>query len=74
MLTPQGNLKAVGSEQFLQYKANCGRHANIEVNDSVHAVEVPEGSRLLYISREVGVLPDGTVPQGMLRPRPAGGI
>jgi enamine deaminase RidA (YjgF/YER057c/UK114 family) len=27
-----------------------------------HAVEVPEGSRLLYISGEVGVLPDGTVP------------
>src|SRR5437762_6533960 len=28
-----------------------------------HAVEVPEGSRLLYISGEVGVLPDGAVPQ-----------
>ena len=28
-----------------------------------HAVEVPEGSRLLYISGEVGVLPDGTVPE-----------
>ena len=27
-----------------------------------HAVEVPQGSRLLYISGEVGVLPDGTVP------------
>jgi 2-iminobutanoate/2-iminopropanoate deaminase len=27
-----------------------------------HAVEVPGGSRLLYISGEVGVLPDGTVP------------
>jgi enamine deaminase RidA (YjgF/YER057c/UK114 family) len=27
-----------------------------------HAVEVPEGSRLLYISGEVGVLPDGKVP------------
>jgi enamine deaminase RidA (YjgF/YER057c/UK114 family) len=27
-----------------------------------HAVEVPEGSRLLYISGEVGVLLDGTVP------------
>ena len=27
-----------------------------------HAVEVPEGSRFLYISGEVGVLPDGTVP------------
>src|SRR3954468_14099783 len=27
-----------------------------------HAVEVPEGSRLLYISGEVGVLPDGTMP------------
>jgi hypothetical protein len=40
-----------------------------------HAVEVPEGSRLLYISGEVGVLPDGTVPQrgSRLRPRPAGG-
>jgi hypothetical protein len=25
-----------------------------------HAIEVPEGSRLLYISGEVGVLPDGT--------------
>ena len=30
-----------------------------------HAVEVPEGSRLLYISSEVGVLPDGTVPEGI---------
>ena len=39
-----------------------------------HAVEVPEGSRLLYISGEVGVLPDGTVPQGIeARPSPAGG-
>ena len=30
-----------------------------------HAVEVPEGSRLLYISGEVGVLPDGAVPEGI---------
>ena len=30
-----------------------------------HAVEVPEGSRLLYISGEVGVLPDGTTPAGI---------
>jgi enamine deaminase RidA (YjgF/YER057c/UK114 family) len=30
-----------------------------------HAVEVPEGSRLLYISGEVGVMPDGTVPNGI---------
>lgn len=30
-----------------------------------HAVEVPEGSRLLYISGEVGVLPDGSVPKGI---------
>ena len=30
-----------------------------------HAVEVPEGSRLLYISGEVGVLRDGTVPKGI---------
>ena len=30
-----------------------------------HAVEVPEGSRLLYISGEVGVLPDGTVPDSI---------
>src|SRR5437660_9216324 len=30
-----------------------------------HAVEVLEGSRLLYISGEVGVLPDGTVPDGI---------
>jgi 2-iminobutanoate/2-iminopropanoate deaminase len=30
-----------------------------------HAVEVPEGSRLLYISGEVGVLSDGTVPEGI---------
>lgn len=28
-----------------------------------HAVEVSEGSRLLYISGEVGVLPDGTLPE-----------
>jgi enamine deaminase RidA (YjgF/YER057c/UK114 family) len=26
---------------------------------------MPEGSRLLCISGEVGVLPDGTVPQGI---------
>src|ERR1700726_5040401 len=30
-----------------------------------HAVEVPEGSRLLYISGEGGVRPDGTVPEGI---------
>jgi enamine deaminase RidA (YjgF/YER057c/UK114 family) len=30
-----------------------------------HAVEVPEGSRLLYISGEVGVHKDGTVPEGI---------
>lgn len=30
-----------------------------------HAVEVPAGSRLLYISGEVGALPDGTVPEGI---------
>jgi enamine deaminase RidA (YjgF/YER057c/UK114 family) len=30
-----------------------------------HAVEVPQGSRLLYISGEVGVLPNGTVPEGI---------
>src|SRR5437762_13549582 len=30
-----------------------------------HAIEVPEGSRLLYISGEVGVLPDGIVPEGI---------
>src|SRR6202140_1885143 len=30
-----------------------------------HSVEVPGGSRLLYISGEVGVLPDGTVPDGI---------
>jgi enamine deaminase RidA (YjgF/YER057c/UK114 family) len=30
-----------------------------------HAVEVPAGSRLLYISGEVGVLPDGSVPEGI---------
>src|SRR5436190_16783399 len=30
-----------------------------------HAVEVPEGSRLLYISGEVGVLPDGRVPDAI---------
>jgi enamine deaminase RidA (YjgF/YER057c/UK114 family) len=30
-----------------------------------HAVEVPERSRLLYISSEVGVLPDGTLPEGI---------
>ena len=28
-----------------------------------HAVEVPEGARLLYISGEVGVLPNGTVSE-----------
>ena len=38
-----------------------------------HAVEVPQGSRLLYISGEVGVLPDGTVPKGsQLRQKLAG--
>ena len=30
-----------------------------------HAVEVPPGARLLYISGEVGALPDGTVPEGV---------
>jgi enamine deaminase RidA (YjgF/YER057c/UK114 family) len=30
-----------------------------------HAVEVRHGSRLLYISGEVGALPDGTVPEGI---------
>ena len=30
-----------------------------------HAVEVPAGSRLLYISGEVGVQPDGVVPDGI---------
>ena len=30
-----------------------------------HAVEVPPGSRLLYISGEVGVQPDGVVPEGI---------
>ncbi len=30
-----------------------------------HAVEVPEGSRFLYISGEVGVLPNGTVSNGI---------
>jgi 2-iminobutanoate/2-iminopropanoate deaminase len=38
-----------------------------------HPVEVPEGSRLLYISGEVGVLPDGTVPKASKhKPRLAG--
>lgn len=30
-----------------------------------HGVEVPAGSRLLYISGEVGAQPDGTVPAGV---------
>ena len=30
-----------------------------------HAVEVSPNSRLLYISGEVGVLPDGIVPEGI---------
>ncbi len=30
-----------------------------------HAVEVPSGSRLLYISGEVGLLPDGRLPEGI---------
>ena len=30
-----------------------------------HAVEMPEGSRLLYISGEIGVLPDKTVPDAI---------
>lgn len=30
-----------------------------------HGVEVPGGSRLLHISGEVGVLPDGTLPDGI---------
>lgn len=30
-----------------------------------HSVEVPAGSRLLYISGEVGVQPDGAVPEGI---------
>jgi enamine deaminase RidA (YjgF/YER057c/UK114 family) len=31
-----------------------------------HAVEVPEGSRLLYVSGEVGSLRDGTVAEGIV--------
>lgn len=27
-----------------------------------HAVEVPQGARLLYVSGQLGVAPDGTVP------------
>ena len=30
-----------------------------------HAVEVPADSRLVYISGEVGVRPDGVVPDGV---------
>jgi 2-iminobutanoate/2-iminopropanoate deaminase len=30
-----------------------------------HASEVPGGSRLLYISGQVGMLPDGTIPEGV---------
>jgi enamine deaminase RidA (YjgF/YER057c/UK114 family) len=30
-----------------------------------HAVEVPPGSRLLYLSGEVGVQTDGVVPEGI---------
>jgi enamine deaminase RidA (YjgF/YER057c/UK114 family) len=30
-----------------------------------HAMEVPGGSRLLYISGEIGVQPDGVVPEGI---------
>ncbi len=30
-----------------------------------HAVEVPPGSRLLFISGEIGVLPSGEVPAGI---------
>lgn len=30
-----------------------------------HAIEIPGGSRLLYISGEVGVQPNGVVPDGI---------
>ena len=30
-----------------------------------HAVEVPPGSRLLYIAGQVGNLPDGSLPEGV---------
>jgi enamine deaminase RidA (YjgF/YER057c/UK114 family) len=30
-----------------------------------HAVEVPPGARLVYVSGEVGVQPDGVVPEGI---------
>ena len=30
-----------------------------------HAVEVPPNARLLYMSGEVGVLPDGIIPEGI---------
>lgn len=30
-----------------------------------HGVEVPTGSRLLYTAGEVGMLPDGSVPNGI---------
>jgi len=37
------------------------------------AVEVPQGSRLPYIFGDVGVLPDGSAPEGSkLRQKPAG--
>jgi len=31
----------------------------------VHGLEVPAGSRLLYMSGQIPVRPDGTVPEGM---------
>src|SRR5215467_13448914 len=64
--------KAVLSGRYLEQSRN--RRMNIRHTPNTvaapfgpysHAVEVPEGSRLLYISGEVGVRPDGTVPEGI---------
>src|SRR5439155_18201734 len=67
-------LDPVKQKSFNSRPIGGTRHMNIRhTPDTVakpfglysHAVEVPEGSRLLYISGEVGVLPDGTVPEGI---------
>src|SRR5262249_57388280 len=68
-----GNRRACADRRFIfRYPARAkGSQMNIRHTPASvaapfgpysHAVEVPEGSRLLYISGEVGVLPDGTVP------------
>jgi 2-iminobutanoate/2-iminopropanoate deaminase len=71
-----GTRRACRDRRFIPSDISRKRIANVNIRHTPasvaapfgpysHAVEVPEGSRLLYISGEVGVLPDGTVPENI---------